>query len=204
MKRIIAILLLFLSDNIYADNIIAFRSAWVNPVYNHLSTPARNSIVKSDIYECFTYDDLKLLINNNFSERKSQFGIILKYKFPDFSQEEVSGFINNAISEVLAEDDYVHYNIIGFTHHATGTNGNVAIKIDAEYLTTYEQEQYVSQRIAEISNEIIKPGMNDEQKEKAIHDWVVSNVDYDTDKKDSSHSAWDTHFLPMKCSFIRK
>ncbi|MCP4347724.1 MAG: transglutaminase domain-containing protein [Desulfobacterales bacterium] len=191
MKKIIStILLLFLSGSIYAENIITFYSAWVNPVYSHLSVSARNSAVKSDTDECFTYDGLKSLINSNFSERNSQFRIILRYSFPDFSQKEVSGFINNAISEVLAEDDYLHYNIIGFIHDASGVNGNIVIEIDAEYHTTLSQEQYVSYRITEISNEIIKPNMNDEQKEKAIHDWVVSNVDYDTDKKSSSHSAW--------------
>jgi hypothetical protein len=48
-----------------------------------------------------------------------------------------------------------------------------------KYYTTKEQEVYVNQRIQEIVAAALDPKMSDNQKEKAIHDYIIKNVKYD-------------------------
>lgn len=63
------------------------------------------------------------------------------------------------------------------------------------YWTTLEQKQQVSQRVTEIMAQIITTAMSDEEKNKTIHNRVVSNVQYDTAQNDIQHSAYAALFL---------
>jgi hypothetical protein len=48
------------------------------------------------------------------------------------------------------------------------------------YLENTSQTSYVTTQVQKILKDIIKPVMNDFQKEKAIHDYIVSHIAYDT------------------------
>jgi transglutaminase/protease-like cytokinesis protein 3 len=49
-----------------------------------------------------------------------------------------------------------------------------------EYRATKTREDYVTAQINNILPKIVSPSMTTVNKELAIHDWVVNNVQYDT------------------------
>ena len=53
---------------------------------------------------------------------------------------------------------------------------------------TREEENFVERKVADILRQILDPGMDDRQKTRAIHDYIVANVAYDLNYRD--HSAY--------------
>ena len=66
---------------------------------------------------------------------------------------------------------------------------NAEIAFNFTYWESLAQTNEVKSRISQALGRILTKGMNDHQKEKAIHDWIVTNVAYDT--RLVSHSAYD-------------
>lgn len=88
--------------------------------------------------------------------------------------------INSIINDVISQDDYLHYTLEKYSYVYEGYEGDVTIKFNFNYIETKGQADYVTSRIDEILGEMITDDMDDYQKEKAVHDYIVQNVDYDT------------------------
>ncbi|WP_100401547.1 transglutaminase domain-containing protein [Bacillus sp. FJAT-42315] len=85
-----------------------------------------------------------------------------------------------AFQSVLLKHEYLNYDLQGYRFSARGFDGNIKLTFNVNYYQTAEQVAFVDQRIQQILDEIIKDGMNDHEKVKAIHDYIVLNVEYDT------------------------
>lgn len=90
---------------------------------------------------------------------------------------------------VLAADDYLHYIAKSYSYSATTKGTSTTISFRFTYWETLAQTNEVKKRVKQVLSQIIKPSMNDHQKVKAIHDWIVSNIAYDS--RLVSYSAYD-------------
>lgn len=97
----------------------------------------------------------------------------------DFKQ--IKGFVD----KVLADNDYLHYIFDGTKYMFDGISTTT---FNVSYLESKSQSDYVSDQAKVIVSSIIRPNMNDFEKEKAIHDYVVSNLAYDQSLTD--HTAY--------------
>ncbi|UJF36007.1 transglutaminase domain-containing protein [Paenibacillus hexagrammi] len=97
--------------------------------------------------------------------------------------------VNRILQAAIDEDDYTHYIVKSYSYKAITSSGHSVITFHFTYWETAEQTSAVKVKVSEILSGIIDEGMNDYQKEKAIHDWIVSHIAYDTSLK--SHSAYD-------------
>jgi hypothetical protein len=89
--------------------------------------------------------------------------------------------LDTSFNLALESNDYVHYIYSGYRYSAKETkSGTIDIKFTITYLETKAQTAYVLTEVKKILKEIIKPNMTDFQKEKAIHDYVITHVAYDT------------------------
>jgi hypothetical protein len=89
--------------------------------------------------------------------------------------------LDKSFNLALRSNDYVHYIYSGYRYSAKETkSGTIDIKFTITYLETKAQSAYVLAEVKKILKEIIKPNMTDFQKEKAIHDYVITHVAYDT------------------------
>lgn len=89
--------------------------------------------------------------------------------------------LDKSFNIALKSNDYVHYIYSGYRYSAKETqSGTININFTITYLETKAQTAYVLVEVKKILKEIIKPNMTDFQKEKAIHDYVVSHIAYDT------------------------
>jgi hypothetical protein len=80
----------------------------------------------------------------------------------------------------LKSDDYIQYIYSGHRYSAKQTKSKgMSITFTITYLESKTQTAYVNAEVKKILSQIIKPGMNDYQKERAIHDYIVSHIAYD-------------------------
>lgn len=169
-------------------------SIWINPTYRgHITendlSPKMRTPRSSTTETCYSQNDIVALLNQKFLNRVEQFSFKMVY---NFTSGEVENLLEQAREAATEGDDYLEFSIFGISTGWTGGNGNVTVNYSAEYLANYSQEQQVNQRVSEILASITSPGMNDEEKEKAIHDWIVQNVEYDNSLVE--HSAYAALF----------
>ena len=97
----------------------------------------------------------------------------------------------------MASDPYIHYTIASYSYDYRGTSSSANVTVRLSYRETAEQTNYVNQNADSILKRIIKPGMNDHEKVKAIHDWVVRNLKYDTTL--TKYTAYDGLYTGTVC-----
>jgi transglutaminase-like putative cysteine protease len=129
-----------------------------------------------NIYEtAYSMEDLDREIRNNIKNHEEIFTI--RY-LNDISNLKAG--INSIINDVINKDDYIHYTLENYSYVYEGYEGDVTIKFNLHYTETKWQADYVTYRVDEILGEIVTEDMDAYQKEKAIHDYIVLNVKYDT------------------------
>lgn len=143
----------------------------------------------SEASECHSYEELKTALHEKFENRVTSFSLHIVYNFL-FS--DINNILQQAFEEIKAQDDYLAFSYRSMNVKCSGYDGDVTANYTMEYRTTYRQEESISQRVTEILDQIITNSMNDEEKEKAIHDWIVLNVQYDTAR--NNYSAYDALF----------
>lgn len=92
---------------------------------------------------------------------------------------EILTYINN----------FVHpYN--SFSNIKTIISESGEINITITYLYTEEEKKMVNQKVEEIYNRVIKPTMNDYEKIKTIHDYIIDHVKYDVERNNDESSNY--------------
>ncbi|MFD0696193.1 S-layer homology domain-containing protein [Paenibacillus sp. GCM10027628] len=86
--------------------------------------------------------------------------------------QQIKGYVN----EVLADNDYLHYIYSGMNYEFDGI-ATATFKVS--YLESKAQSDYVTEQAKSIVASITHAGMNDFEKEKAVHDYVISHLAYD-------------------------
>lgn len=134
---------------------------------------------------------LKSLLKTSMENRETS--IVANYIGTDcyYDDENVNiEKIKDLIEKILDEDHYLKYSIKEYNIKVSGYYGNIIIKFDFNYLSTKTEEEYVDRKVQSVLSEIITDDMNDYEKEKAIHDYIVTNVQYDTSLQEySAYSA---------------
>jgi hypothetical protein len=89
--------------------------------------------------------------------------------------------LDTLIKAAIKSNDYTHYIIGGYSYSAKETKSSgIKATFTITYLENKTQTSYVTTQVQKILKEIIKPAMDDFQKERAIHDYIVSHIAYDT------------------------
>ncbi|MDU7475217.1 MAG: transglutaminase domain-containing protein [Paenibacillus macerans] len=108
--------------------------------------------------------------------RKTQIKLLYKG-----STAKLESLMSTAMSQALDQDPYTKYVVNRYSYEWEGTSEFATVSVKFQYRETLEQSNYVFAKIKSIVAEIIQPDMNDHQKIKAIHDYVVRYLKYDQD-----------------------
>jgi len=127
---------------------------------------------------------LEALIQKHFQNRDTTFQFTYTGNVSTLKSDTRSAVDN------VFEDTYLELAVKSWTYKASGTVGNVTMTFSNEYYTSADQELYVSTKAKEIVSQIIKSGMDDHEKVKVIHDYIVSSVAYDTSASTTSFSPY--------------
>ena len=79
-------------------------------------------------------------------------------------------------NKIVDADEYVKYNVASTRYSIKGLPGNYTFTLQVKYRESKEQTQYVKSQAKAIIGSIVKSGMDDHEKVKAIHDYVVKHV----------------------------
>ncbi len=166
---------------------------YLNPRYENFSefatsSPSSERMATTPI-ECTSFAAFKSAYHDSMINRKTNFSVHLNYTF---AWSSITSIVDRARLEIYALDDYLHSSIKGNQWRASGSGSDAVITFTVAYDTTYQQELEITGRVNQILGSILSVGMNDEAKAKAIHDWVVLNVAYDTSYE--GHSIYDALF----------
>lgn len=129
-----------------------------------------------DVATYTTVEQMKRKLSEGLKARQT--AITFKYKG---ATQELDTKLINAVEGALNADPYTKYIVDRYSYSWRGTSGSAKITLKIEYRETAEQTAYVQQRVKDILQKIVQPGMDTHQKVKAIHDYVVLNLKYDTD-----------------------
>ncbi len=88
--------------------------------------------------------------------------------------------IENVLKGSVSKDPYINSNVKSMSWGITGTTKVSNIDIDVDYIITESKRAEADKQIEKVLSEIIKPQMNDHEKVKAVHDFIVLHGKYDT------------------------
>ncbi|MGK8685371.1 S-layer homology domain-containing protein [Bacillus cereus] len=109
--------------------------------------------------------------------------ITLPYKTTNSNTKEVMNTLFNAYKEVASKNEYTNYNRSNVSYGLSGSPGNYTFTLKITYRETKEQTEYVMKQAKAIVSSITQVGMDDHEKVKVIHDYVVKHISYDTSYK---------------------
>ncbi|OWR26493.1 transglutaminase [Saccharibacillus sp. O23] len=118
---------------------------------------------------------LQVQIYQALSARKSSIALT----YPG-SPSQFKKAIESALDAAIDQDPYIHYIMKGYAYSLEGRGTSSSAELNLTYRETAAQSAYVHKRVSTALAKITKPGMNDHLKVKAIHDWVVKTLKYDT------------------------
>lgn len=133
-----------------------------------------NSIVvveapKPDNQQSTAYDQAYYMILDAMTQGVSQIKLSLT-PYTD-TAKEVFAMIDRVVRE--------HPEILYYTGCTYSSTGNLTLQYNQDAATIKTHTRLLTEKVNEICQKVIQPGMTDYQKEKAIHDYVVDNCEYD-------------------------
>ncbi|WFD08952.1 transglutaminase domain-containing protein [Tepidibacter hydrothermalis] len=165
---IMSILLMGCSDvdNIIKENLEAMEIVDTNPICTDLDQVEEN---------------IKLAIDNLDNEVK------FTYKGDN---SDILQRISDTIKKVIDENGEYTVLVSNYETETTSYAYKSKVKISFKYNLSQEEYSEVKDRVNSIISEIIDPSMGDFEKEKAINDWIVTNIEYDkTKEKTNAYTA---------------
>jgi hypothetical protein len=117
---------------------------------------------------------LELAIAKEFQARSERFSVSYTG-----DKQELSDRLTDVIKAALTHDDYSAYILDSYIYTIRSWGNKSTISIEARYRESKEQTAVVDRKVDEALAELLEPGMNDHEKIKAVHDWIVTRVEYD-------------------------
>ena len=118
-------------------------------------------------------------------QRQTTISLTYRGKYAD-----VRPVLAQAIEAALRKDEYVTYDYRGYSAEWRGIDGSVQIIVKLRYSQTAAQAAYVDQEVKKRLPHIIAPSMDNHQKVKAIHDYIVKTLTYDTSMNQAINSPY--------------
>ncbi len=192
----------FAAEESEGSHAIHTQGLWLNPYYINNFTesqpvPSIQPMEEPVAQSVGNMTDFQSVLRDALNNRQTSIPIIYTGAISDLGYtDDLGNFqvdgVLDLIDSVMGVDDYLRFNIMtkGIPFSLNGTPGNILINFTVSYLTTLAEENQVDTEVTAILSNIIEPGMNPHQKVKAIHDYIVANVAYDTDlEKHSVYAA---------------
>jgi len=203
MKRILTIILAFFMISIIYINkevIAKTITQYIIKEEKETSVLVNNLYAKNKNYEF-------VQITENFTPKNKEDLIHIFYTALNSGMDEFSFYCSDAYTDCLSDLDYISNDqrllssINGFISPYNSfqdletityrTTGKVIFKFTPVYQE--EQIQLIDKKINEVINEKIKEDMKLDEKIKVIHDYIIENSKYDSNKSDEQISKYSSH-----------
>lgn len=123
-------------------------------------------------YESSNISEFEDIILKELNLTNSDFNITYYGEFED---------IENVMKTILKKDSYLRCTITSIKWSTSSTiNGVYNVNIKATHILSASKRNETYKKIDDILSDIIKPNITDDEKVKAVHDYIVKNSQYDT------------------------
>lgn len=92
---------------------------------------------------------------------------------------ELSASITELTRRAVEADDYTQYIIDAYFYSVRAWGSTATVTMNVRYRESAEQTEYVDEQVGRTLTSIVTPGMDEREKVKAIHDWIVLRLAYD-------------------------
>ncbi|MFD0961455.1 transglutaminase domain-containing protein [Paenibacillus chungangensis] len=151
---------------------VHYRSAETEQAESPLVQTDHRQAVAPPVEE--EYRELELEIAEGFRSRLERFTLSHKGE-----REKLSEMMSDIVKSALRRDDYSAYILESYLYTIRSLGNLSRITIEAHYRETKEETAAVDRKVSETLAGIITPAMDEHEKVKAIHDWIVTHVAYD-------------------------
>ncbi len=194
MKKIIGLLLVidvFFLCLIYNDEIINF-------IVNTFSNYNKDATVLNNNEYANNNDYSYVKLTDDFVPKNKNDIINIYYTILNSGMSSFTFYCSNEYKDCINDINYISNNQIllseinnfvpvynSFQNIDTEFDslGKVTITITHNY--TNSQIETIKSKVDDIYNELIKDNMNDNEKIKSIHDYIINTTKYDTDRSDN-------------------
>ncbi|WP_243521737.1 transglutaminase domain-containing protein [Bacillus pseudomycoides] len=146
-----------------------------------VSYAATNTKVVATQSDAKMLGDFRKELKKHIDNREEN--ITITYKTKAKNGREVMDTLYKEYTKIVDADEYLKYNVAGTKYSIRGIPGNYTFTLQITYRESKEQTQYVKAQAKSIISSILKTGMDEHEKVKVIHDYVVKHVSYDTSYK---------------------
>jgi hypothetical protein len=194
MKQLLLCLLVFFASALWAPHVDPSFASHL-PLYNKvvgLDDKEMPIVVDDEGFRAATdlavsQVDLVEKIFAKLYDWQEEFTLVLHF---DFVEEDLQDILEGAFQEALAKNDYIAFSIsrYGFSYSSIANYAEVEFEVDL--LTDRKQEEEIDAAVQEVLMDMQVWHKNPREKVRAVHDWIVNNVEYDLGKtRRSAHDA---------------
>lgn len=165
------------------------RKIIIDPGNNYVKKDTFLFVKQSKDYIPYNYDDLKDIFYSILNQGWTEFTFYCPTEYSS-CLDDVSSISND---KVLLSDinNYVHpYNSYSSIRTVFDDTGEVTIFVNRLYSSTEILE--LNSNLDKIMEDNISEDMDLEEKVKVLHDYVVMNTTYDSDRADNGNSNYDS------------
>ncbi len=176
--------------NTFADILESKPKIVINPANNYAKNYKFNYVEPTNEFTPYSYQELINIIYTVLNNGWDNF----TFYCPDEYKTCINDLKNISENEVLLThiNNYVHpYNSFKNIKTTYDNEGEVNLKITKLY--SKEEIKKINQKVENIINENINSSMNDEEKIKIIHDYIINNTKYDSLKNDTGESEYKSN-----------
>lgn len=134
-----------------------------------LSVTATFNVFGADLNASNYYE-----LENVLLEQMSNYNQNFEIRFTG-SLDDIEHILKNSVNK----DPYINSNVKSVGYDITGTTKVSNITVNVDYIISSAKRAQADKQIDNILSEIIKPYMNNHEKVKAVHDYIVLNSKYD-------------------------
>lgn len=176
------------------STLVYFRNDVINFILNKIYTKEINIEEKNEYY--IDYDFIYVKNTNDFNPKNKQdliniFYTILNSGWDNFSfycnkeyktcKKDINDIINDA-NILPSINNYVHpFN--SYASFSISVNNFGKVNVTIERIYTDEIISVLNKKIKEIESNIITNNMDNKEKIKAVHDYIINNTKYDEEKE---------------------
>lgn len=186
MLVLISFFLFFAPASAFAKQNIEGHDEWTNQIGKKVD---KEQLLERKPFQTLSLNksvlNLAQQIEDAMLDRKTNFTIDYSGSTTNIKEK-----VRQALAYVLQNNEYLAYDYKGYSWSGKGTSNRFTINFSVKYYQTLQQVQYVDKQIDRILDKIINKSMNDHEKVKAVHDYVVLNVAYDESFNDRVNAPY--------------
>lgn len=177
MKKILSTLLIF---NLFFLNLSFANDEYHKVDFNLNKNKIQSSHTENSYLNVFdTLEDASQFLNNQMLKREKNVKIGINEEYYKGMYNDLFDLVFENNSKSSSEGDYLFWHLNSHKASVTTNPGYVEFNINLKYLSTYEEELLVDKKVKEVLDKLNVYDANDYEKVKAVHDYIVKNIEYD-------------------------